>query len=1734
MIGSWFAITRETTCRGTIRRRRLVMESLEPRLPLSATGFADLPFGDAAGPAAEPADVWLTEDFEDTWDAPPRQPQVGVDWFGQEILVKLKDPDSLAASEPNHAPLVGPYLSIPQGRTPDNLISVLIASGATGSRSAFRSVDAEAGGNRALSGVTSMDIDAAPESQYLVARNELSRWHRLELDAAQDIQAKLDVIRQLPEVEYAEPNYGWKPLYEIPPVIDGLPDNTTDPRYDTQWYHNAANIWKAWDHLNRNGVYPGGDRTVVVAVIDTGVDYTHEDLVGNMWVNPGEIAGNGIDDDNNGFIDDIHGASTVSNQGSHSGDPMDLHGHGTHVAGIIGSQAFNGKGGVGVAFNTQIMAVRAGQASGVFTIDDVAEAILYAADNGADVINMSFGGYQRSQIVADALEVALNQAVLVAAAGNDGVPFSVAPMYPAAFPYVLGVEASTPSGGLAGFSNSGYEVRAPGTSIYSTLPQSNNYASWSGTSMAAPIVSGIAALMRSYFWQREIYSNRFIMGSIAASGTVVDAFKALTEPPKPGVSLHSNWLFDGPDIAPGNDGDGRVDSGETLHIGIEAINRSGFAENVVAELKAQAPGAVLPDPYVTITTDTVQLGTIGPFALKDNSILYNAAGSIVGVGQPFVFTVSPDAPNDHVIHFQITFTFEDGWNENRPTLTRVDHFRYIVQRGKDVPRVISEDMDLTADHLWIIGGPVLIEPQATLRVLPGTEVQWGAISSDPYNPGPQSGSLIVRGRLIVEGTEQQPVNLFPSYLVSGQRTNISVESGGRAELQYAKIRNPNLSSIAKGDHLYFDWDAHSINIGISEISNTHFHRLLGGGSISFNIMDTSLFSAGRLNPPNARIYNSVFLQDNESNHRLTLTKTHSFRDRLTNEAGDLGLFYGVQVLENGDTYVTLPMERVSLELAQSIASFFGGNVASAATSEEWDILFPYLWNAPSFRAYGSANYDRYFIGLSDRQQPNQWEWLDGSEFGFANWANDQPTTLHGDPMLSSRIVRAMEITQNGNWRDSAWRVVNEPVSVRSGNGNRASWNSFILRLPGEWTWTQLEELAGEGRLIEHVKQTLPQQVQYNAFLSKTWDPNINRWMRVQTSGPSDGHTLLYDNFWGTDNTQLIDHMIVDYHDNFTTPRAHYQPAPSQGFETTWPFVESLAINGLPAHSVPEIGAGPTEFTITFNRDMDPEVQPFVTFGPSAPFTDFRVAPGGGDGGWITPRTWQGTFWVTPMTGEGFHQMRISGAVAADDAWLVSGHDVGRFRFEVKTMGVAGMLLTANGEEGHIRLNWNQDDFDLLAGYHLYRATNPNGPFQRISSTVLPPQQTTYVDWNVLPAQSLYYKFTVVQTDMTESAFSNVATAAAVDTIPPQITHVPKNTAQPGTGFGVRAVITDNVGVESATIYYRPRGSSGNFTPLPMFLLSGNEWLVTVPGIAMQPPGIEYYLTATDGVSQVYHGTAAAPHAVIVEAKPTLMTISPNRGTSQGGTAITLSGAMFQPGARVWFGEQEATDVVVVTSTQITATVPAHFPARVDVRVVNLDGGEAVKLSGYEFVHEGSVLSLPTVTADQGAMIEIPVSLADVNGLLAANLRIGFQSSVLSLQSVSTGTLTSGWSLQTNTSTSNQVTLVMASGTPISGSGTVARLTFSVVGAIASQSPLTLSQVSLNDGAITTHASDGLFVVNGTFDLSGSVKYFLDQRPVEGVDLALIGIGEQHRESNSQGQFSFDSIVTGPYTLRPSK
>lgn len=283
---------------------------------------------------------------------------------------------------------------------------------------------------------------------------------------------------ELGKLDLCEPNIEWK--------ISATPD---DPQYGSLYGLEKLDLPSAWEIQK-------GSKSITVAVLDTGVDYTHQDLKDNMWSNPDEIPNNGLDDDHNGWVDDVYGIDTYNEDGN----PYDDHGHGTHCAGIIGARGDNGTGVVGVNWNTQIMALKFLASNGGGSTYDAIAAIDYAIAHGVDVINASFGGRFSSQALYDAVSRANDAGILfVAAAGNDNNDNDAEARYPANFdlPNVISVAATDSKDKRAFFSNYGsgtVHVAAPGVSILSTLP-SNRYGSLSGTSMAAPHITGSAALI---------------------------------------------------------------------------------------------------------------------------------------------------------------------------------------------------------------------------------------------------------------------------------------------------------------------------------------------------------------------------------------------------------------------------------------------------------------------------------------------------------------------------------------------------------------------------------------------------------------------------------------------------------------------------------------------------------------------------------------------------------------------------------------------------------------------------------------------------------------------------------------------------------------------------------------------------------------------------------------------------------------------------------------------------------------------------------------------------------------------------------------------------------------------------------------------------------------------------------------------------------------------------------------
>ncbi|HSO76068.1 MAG TPA: S8 family peptidase [Blastocatellia bacterium] len=392
--------------------------------------------------------------------------------------------------------------------------------------------------------------------------------HLFHLNGRMSVEEAVRRANADPRVEYAEPDY----------ILQASETVADDPFFTQMWGLSTlgcffcgpdqptANIdaLRAWDITT-------GSNDVVAVVLDTGIDVAHEDLAENVWVNPHEIAGNGVDDDANGFVDDVNGWNFFDKTNQvfkSSGEDL----HGTHVAGSIAAAGNNGKGVTGVAWRASLMSLKfLGGPKGKGSTGNAIRGINYAIDQrnrgvNVTVINASWGGPNESQSLRDAITAAGDAGILfVCSAGNEGVDMDQTPHFPSGFgglPTCLSVAAMTSTDNLASFSNFGHGavgVAAPGQSILSTAPRNQSspngaYTTLSGTSMSAPYVSGIAVLLWSHepslapaqVKQRIVSTSEPIpaLVSKAANSGRANAFSALTNriaPPRSPIVLTASF-----------------------------------------------------------------------------------------------------------------------------------------------------------------------------------------------------------------------------------------------------------------------------------------------------------------------------------------------------------------------------------------------------------------------------------------------------------------------------------------------------------------------------------------------------------------------------------------------------------------------------------------------------------------------------------------------------------------------------------------------------------------------------------------------------------------------------------------------------------------------------------------------------------------------------------------------------------------------------------------------------------------------------------------------------------------------------------------------------------------------------------------------------------------------------------------------------------------------------------------
>ena len=732
---------------------------------------------------------------------------------------------------------------------------------------------------KAFSGSVDKNLkDAGVGKLEPMFETETGNWYLGYLLKSADINETMEAVRTLDSVVVAEYDFKSETAsIDTDPISEAV---TANEMVQQQWVLKSCGIEGAWDYLEENGINPGGSSGVTVAVIDTGVDYNHKDLAKNIWVNNNEIPDNNIDDDGNGYVDDYYGVDMTAGSGS----GMDDHGHGTHVAGIIAAEN-NNIGVVGIAYNTKVMPIKAGDASGYFLDSKIAKAIMYAYNQGADVINMSFGGSANSVAVRDALETAYSRCVLVAAAGNDGKPneasdyYPPAPNYPGDYKFVLGVMSSDINDMESGFSNwdvrrfndNEYEVYAPGNNIMSTIP-GDRYASLSGTSMASPVVAAQAALLRSMFNDLDTYPTKFIYGQISGTSenTVrccnpnshavggklhnipgrVNFENAMREMPKPEISISNYTIFDtagftadangiAAEAAEVNNGDGIIDNGEIIAIGFTLRNRWGMSEDSVVSINATNNLGVT-NPYVTILNNDVNYGSVGTYSEQDaGRIINNDKWS--GWEKPFYLKIADNCPNDYTITLNVSINSKNGLDESdTTTYGGSGKIVLVVRNGVILPNKITEDMTLTSDNYYIIPNSTIIMEGATVTVEPGTKIQFW--TNDPQDSYADTAItyLKVQGKFLCKGTEEEPVELFPSDRFVQHRVEIYSSENGYISLDYTNVTN-SFIEINRASNCTFNQNLPNMILSYRELENGKVKTYGQPGKISIGYASNCTF-----------------------------------------------------------------------------------------------------------------------------------------------------------------------------------------------------------------------------------------------------------------------------------------------------------------------------------------------------------------------------------------------------------------------------------------------------------------------------------------------------------------------------------------------------------------------------------------------------------------------------------------------------------------------------------------------------------------------------------------------------------------------------------------------------------------------------------------------------------------------------------------------------------------------------
>ncbi|MGM9634437.1 MAG: S8 family serine peptidase [Alloprevotella sp.] len=1114
-----------------------------------------------------------------------------------------------------------------------------------------------------------------------VEENNLDQIYHLKFasEAPDSVLMLVEELKTLDEVEYAEPNYyyyatgtpaattmavpAWlpRPADDEPAADEGVicANPTQNPFYSLQWGIRALNIDQLWSKPIVNSKRP------VIAILDTGVDITHPDLKDNIWNNPLETEGEaGYDDDGNGFVDDTHGWDFVYNY--HEMD--DNNSHGTHVAGIAAA-ADNAIGIVGANPKALIMPVKVLDDDGRGTLADVVKGINYAAQNGADIINLSLGSGAISAAMVEALENAYITSTIVASAGNSGKSIydTMGGLnYPAAYYCVIGVQASNPAGTMAGFSNYdpdgpvfsrcdisldlnrvkdptvvygiNYEVKAPGVYIMSSVP-GGNYVAYNGTSMASPLVAGAISALKMV---KADVTNDALMTDLAHMDC--DFARVYGDEARVPEIFLAGMTID--DALEGNKSpDGEADAGETLNIYPTLLNGWGNSGAISMHLEVDAEKA----PFITIDNPDVDFG----YSIDAFSHLRSK--------NPFVVHVSEDVGDNAQVKFVLSCTDENH--------DKSYEYYMSVKNMSKIGGLIDKDTVLTADVAWRVTQDIGIMKGVTMTIEPGARLE--------FDEGMGISSF---GKLVAKGTPEKPI------IMTGYNN-----AKWRGVYSHQSEDNTTSTGIYRNE----DW--------------TKF-------TLKYTDETPTKISYG-----NAYHGQNWYYPDEEN---LSPRKEFSLYDYIMKAVGTRD-FTDKQNLLTDSGFLT--------PIVLQMMADFDAYEAECATQYATE---PGEGHSKSF--YNSKAFD----------------------FTYQIYANPRDTISYckmsgysGRILSTHPVMKDCEISKSSGCAYGMALINSNVLNSRINQFDYPYLNMFLFSSNFINNWENIHMLASDMCKYSDLKNC-------NYINNYTGTYGNNRYMlAIDSDTPVLDHSD-YPSYLGSSREDLIRPYLYEIGNAPSTfGKIDLSNMPSQPYAEPHGILWKVVVNGKDCQDEFEeldaLGVGTHQVQLYFNRPMNKEKAPQVTYGVRRPYAQHKLEGG----------TWneEGTIFTLDMklTGrestDGLNRFFVSGA--EDNEYFTCPYDSTRFNVLIQSAGSLATGFAAEPKMGRVDLKWNNEnnDFSDAMGFNVYRYDENNDTL-RINKEILHIESTDFTDYDVTPGKTYWYYYKVLSTDLQEYDISNVVAA----------------------------------------------------------------------------------------------------------------------------------------------------------------------------------------------------------------------------------------------------------------------------------------------------------------------------------------------------------------------------------------